>query len=193
MPTLLALLLLVPLPVVASASALVLLQVGGTSDSPAAAAAAGCSRRAVCPRGTASGASCYLCADLHAALSTAETLQNRDVVVSFSGAQRGAPYAVRAPEPGSGTLELRGGSGAALDGAGRSSLLAVSHGVLAVSGVTFENGWVNATDASWYRASAGKAAVAVLAHGSTFTDCVFRGNRGVNGGARTLRAGACVF
>ena len=196
MPTLLALALLVPLPVVASASALVLLQVGGTSDSPAAAASsrsAGCSRRAVCPRGTASGASCYLCADLHAALSTAETLQNRDVVVSFSGAQRGGPYAVRAPEPGSGTLELRGGSGAALDGAGRSSLLAVSHGVLAVSGVTFENGWVNATDASWYRASAGKAAVAVLAHGSTFTDCVFRGNRGVNGGALLVEGGTHVL
>jgi len=143
---------------------------------------------------TKQNATCFTCTDLHAALAEAEQVlqqQPADVHVSFGGAQHDGPYAVRAPEPGSGTLELRGvGDEAALDGGGRRALLSVTHGSLHISAVAFRNGWVNATDSSWYRATKDKAPVTALCGGAHFTDCRFEHNRGVDGGALLLEGGA---
>ena len=150
---------------------------------------------AVDPSSTPAGAQCvgsastFTCHDLHAALAKAEALEGKDVVVTFAGLQSDGPYAVRAPESGSGSLELRGGCAAALDGRNKVSLLAVTHGLVNISSVAFRNGWVNATDQSWYRATKAKAPVSVLAAGSTFTECIFEHNRGVDGGALLVEGG----
>jgi hypothetical protein len=69
----------------------------------------------------------FRCKDLHAAPAKAEQLTNQDVVVSFGDVQRDGPYSVKAPYAGAGTLQLRGLKGAALDGGGRRTLLAVTH------------------------------------------------------------------
>lgn len=135
---------------------------------------------------------CYTCPNLHVALAQAEKLQHgQRVRVTFDGVQNDCPYAVRAPDPGSGTLELHGTSnGAVMDGGAAHAILAVTHGVINISGIVFRNGWVNATDSSWYRASAGKAPVAVVAKRASFINCTFEHNRGVNGGALLLDGGA---
>jgi hypothetical protein len=108
----------------------------------------------------------FRCKDLHAALAKAEALANQDVIVSFGGVQRDGPYGLKAPDAGTGTLELRGLQGAALDGGGSRTLLAISHGAIMVTNVAFRHGWVNATDQSWYRAVGNRgtgAPVSVLA------------------------------
>jgi hypothetical protein len=134
---------------------------------------------------------CYTCPDLHVALAQAEQLQQgQDVRVVFDGVQHDGPYAVRAPGPGTGTLELRGASSSAvLDGGASHSMLAVTHGAINITNIIFRNGLVNATDSSWYRATASKAPVAVLAKRASFINCTFEHNRGVNGGALLLEGG----
>jgi hypothetical protein len=143
-----------------------------------------------------SGAASFRCKDLHAAPAKAEQLTNQDVVVSFGDVQRDGPCSVKAPYAGAGTLQLRGLKGAALDGGGRRTLLAVTHGTALVKGVAFQHGWVNATDQSWYRAVGNRGTggpVSVLAHGTTFTDGTFEGNCGVDGGALLAEGGTTTL
>jgi hypothetical protein len=128
------------------------------------------------------------CTDLGAALAvaTGPAGLGRAVTLSFGKVQRG-PFAVRAPDPGKGTLTLRGLDGAAIDGAGHHALLSISGGALNISSVRFINGWVNATHAK------NAAPVHVTAKSAHFRLCSFEGNRGMDGGAVLMDGGAHVF
>jgi hypothetical protein len=134
----------------------------------------------------------FTCADLHSALEQAKTLSSKEVVVKFMDTFYDGPFKVVAPT-GPGSLTVDGGGVGTIDGLGNSTLLGISGGTVTITGVSFINGWVNAT-----HPPKGAAAVSAQAHSNFFVSCNFMSNYGFDGGAvlayhNFLQFTACYF